>query len=131
MQLYPDRPSDLSLVCHSLLNPFHKPSLTCGLDPAYALVANLSWRWAFYVGIIANGFALILITIFYWPPGFIGLHPEGKSRLQQFKELDFLGLILFGGGLTSFLLGLSFGNNPYPWSSARVLVPLLIGGEIR
>jgi len=98
--------------------------------PAYALVAHLSWRWAFYVGIISNSFALVLIVIFYWPPGFIGLHPEGKSRLQQFKELDFVGLILFGGGLTSFLLGLSFGNNPYPWKSSPVLAPLLIGGKV-
>ncbi|EON65856.1 hypothetical protein W97_05098 [Coniosporium apollinis CBS 100218] len=111
----------------AFLNLAALPGSAFGSVIAYALVANLSWRWAFYVGIIANGFALILITIFYWPPGFVGLHPEGKSRLQQFKELDFLGLILFGGGLTSFLLGLSFGNNPYPWSSARVLVPLLIG----
>ncbi|OQV04625.1 hypothetical protein CLAIMM_09480 [Cladophialophora immunda] len=70
---------------------------------------------------------LILAGIFYWPPGFIGLHPEGKSRLQQFKELDFVGLILFGGGLTSFLLGVSWGNNPYPWRSVTVLVPLLLG----
>ncbi|KAK5527314.1 hypothetical protein LTR07_001086 [Exophiala xenobiotica] len=95
--------------------------------PAYALVANLNWRWTLYVGILSNGVALILVGIFYWPPGFVGLHPEGKSRLQQFKELDFVGLILFGGGLTSFLLGVSWGNNPYPWRSVTVLVPLLLG----
>jgi hypothetical protein len=99
--------------------------------PAYALVANLNWRWTLYVGILSNGVALILVGIFYWPPGFVGLHPEGKSRLQQFKELDFVGLILFGGGLTSFLLGVSWGNNPYPWRSVTVLVPLLLGGERR
>lgn len=99
------------------------------LSSAYALVANLTWRWAFYVGIIANGIALILTLAFYWPPGFIGLHPGGKSRLEQFKELDFMGLILFAGGLGSFLLGLSFGNNPYPWKSANVLAPLFIGSE--
>ncbi|KAK4902445.1 hypothetical protein LTR49_027041, partial [Elasticomyces elasticus] len=93
----------------------------------YALVGHLSWRWAFYIGILANGLALVLIVLFYWPPGFLNLHPEGKSRLQQFKELDFAGLLLFSGGLTSFLLGLSFGNNPYPWKSAHVLAPLLIG----
>ncbi len=96
---------------------------------AYALVAHLTWRWAFYIGIIANGLALVLVTMFYWPPGFFGLHPEGKSRIQQVKELDFIGLLLFGGGLTSFLLGLSFGNNPRPWESAQTLVPVVIGGK--
>ncbi len=49
--------------------------------------------------------------------------------MQQVKELDFVGLILFGGGLTSFLLGVSWGNNPHPWRSVNVLVPLLLGGE--
>ena len=100
------------------------------LSTAYALVAHRSWRWTFYVAIVANGWALLLVAIFYWPPGFIGLHPEGKSRLQQFKELDFVGLLLFGGGLISLLLGLSWGNNPYPWRSIHVLLPFILGGEL-
>ena len=75
--------------------------------------------------------ALMLILIFYWPPGFIGLHPNGKSRIEQFKELDFVGLVLFGGGLTTFLVGVSFGDNPYAWRDVHVLAPLLIGGELK
>lgn len=82
------------------------------------------------MGIISNGLALVLVLIFYWPPGFVGLHPEGKTRWQQFRELDFIGLLLFAGGLTSFLLGLSWGNNPYSWRSAHVLAPLLLGGDL-
>jgi hypothetical protein len=72
---------------------------------------------------------LLLIVVFYWPPGFFGLHPDGKSKKEQFKELDFVGLLLFGGGLTTFLLGVSFGGNPYTWRDVHVLAPLLIGGE--
>ncbi len=79
------------------------------------------------MGIIANGLALLLVAIFYWPPNFIGLHPEGKTRRQQFQDLDFIGLLFYGGGLIIFLLGISWGNNPYPWKSAHVLVPLLLG----
>ncbi|KFY78876.1 hypothetical protein V499_02051 [Pseudogymnoascus sp. VKM F-103] len=111
----------------AFLNLAALPGSAFGSVIAFALVAHLSWRWAFYIGIIANGFALLLTGLFYWPPSFIGLHPEGKSRLQLFQELDFLGLVLFGGGLGAFLLGLSFGNNPHPWSSKHVLAPLLIG----
>jgi hypothetical protein len=95
--------------------------------PAYRLVAVLNWRWTFYVGVITNGLAFVLIAVFYWPPDFLGLHPEGKSRRQQLKELDFVGLVLFGGGLTVFLTGVSWGNNPYPWTGAHVLAPLLLG----
>lgn len=102
----------------------HEPHLL-----AYALIAHLSWRWTFYLGIIINSLALLLVTVCYWPPDFVGLHPEGKSRFEQFKELDFVGLLLFGGGLMSFFLGISFGGNPYSWQSATVLAPTIIGGK--
>ena len=72
--------------------------------------------------------ALVLISVFYWPPGFLGLHPDGKTRRQQFLELDFFGLLLFGGGLTVFLVGIGFGGNPYPWTNAVVLTPIIVGG---
>lgn len=81
------------------------------------------------MGIMANSIALLATAIFYWPPGFLGLHPEGKTRWQQFKEIDFVGLFLYAGGLTLFLLGVSWGNNPHPWTSAHVLAPLLLGGK--
>lgn len=112
-----------------VLPPHDGTLLICG-SIAYALVASLTWRWAFYLGAIANGFALTLIIVFYWPPTFIDIHRDGKTRLQQIKELDFVGLLLYGGGLTSFLLGVSWGNNPYPWTSATVLAPLIIGSKI-
>ena len=93
-------------------------------------MANLTWRWAFYLGAIANGVALSLITVFYWPPTFLDIRQDGKTRLQQIKEMDFVGLLLYGGGLTSFLLGVSWGDNPHPWTSATVLAPLIIGSEL-
>jgi MFS family permease len=86
------------------------------------------WRWTFYISLIVNAIAFVLIMICYWPPDFIGLHPEGKSRRQQVAELDFIGIILFAGGLTIFLIGIGFGGNPYRWTSATVLCPLILGG---
>ncbi|KAJ9645542.1 hypothetical protein H2204_001122 [Knufia peltigerae] len=109
------------------LNLAAVPGSAFGSVIAYALVASLTWRWAFYLGAIANGFALTLITVFYWPPTFLDIHRDGKTRLQQIKELDFVGLLLYGGGLTSFLLGISWGDNPYSWTSGTVLAPLIIG----
>ncbi|OQU94419.1 hypothetical protein CLAIMM_00777 [Cladophialophora immunda] len=103
------------------------PGSAFGSAIAYALVARLNWRWAYYVGAIANGVALILTIAFYWPPSFFTLHPDVTSQLQQLKKLDWIGLLLFAGGLTSFLLGVQFGGNPYKWTSATVLAPLIIG----
>ncbi|KAK5051382.1 hypothetical protein LTR84_003034 [Exophiala bonariae] len=112
----------------ALLNLAAVPGSAFGSVIAYALVAHLSWRWTFYLGVIANGFALSLILIFYWPPNFLDFHKEDeKTRLAQIKELDFVGIMLSGGGLTCFLLGVSWGNNPYRWTSAQVLVPLILG----
>ncbi|EXJ66722.1 uncharacterized protein A1O5_09917 [Cladophialophora psammophila CBS 110553] len=104
------------------------PGSCFGAPIAYDLVSQGSWRWAYYVSLIINVAALLLILVFYWPPDFLGLHPDGKTRRQQFLELDFIGLLLFGGGLTVFLVGVGFGGNPYPWTSAVVLAPTIIGG---
>lgn len=46
---------------------------------------------------------------------------------QELKELDWVGIVLFCGGLTSFVLGLSWGGGLYPWASYHVLVPLILG----
>ena len=66
-------------------------------------------------------------AIFYYPPP----RPRNdydKTRYQQFLELDWIGFILYTGGLTSFLLGLSWGGNPgHPWNSASVVAPIIIG----
>ena len=67
---------------------------------------------------------------------------EGKTRRGQVKDLDWIGLLLFGSGLVLFLLGLSFGGTKFPWfvlfhlnehflthhrTSAGTLAPLLVG----
>lgn len=37
-------------------------------------------------------------------------------------------MLLFAGGLTVFLIGIGFGGNPYQWTSAAVLCPIILGG---
>ena len=61
----------------------------------------------------------------YFPPS----HPraDGKTKWQEFKELDFIGAFLFVAGLSVFLFGLNSGGNTYPWESANTLVPLILG----
>lgn len=95
---------------------------------ARSLIENTAagWRWSFYIGIILNFLALVLYYFLYHPPSFEQLH-VGKTRMQQTKELDFVGIFLFIAGCVLFLIGLSWGGGTYPWSSAQVLCPLLIG----
>lgn len=95
------------------------------------LLANLlyqhaTWRWSYYVGIIYAAVSLIGLAIFYFPP--LPRLPEGKTRFQAFKELDFIGFGLFTAGLPVFLLGLSWAGTPgHSWDSASVLAPLVLG----
>jgi hypothetical protein len=68
-----------------------------------------------------------MYQLFYHPPTYDQLHVHGKTKWQQFKELDFGGLFLFLAGIVLFIVGLSWGGNTYPWKSAPVLCTIIIG----
>jgi len=71
--------------------------------------------------------ALVLYQFFYHPPTYAQLHVQGKTKWQQFKELDFGGLAIFVAGMVLSIVGLSWGGGAYPWVSAPVLSTLIIG----
>jgi MFS family permease len=95
---------------------------------AQTLVTNTAagWRWSFYLDIIVAGLAVILFYFFYHPPTFQLLH-KNRSRMEQLKRTDFVGLILFSGGLAVFLIGLAWGSGTYPWKSAHVIATIVVG----
>lgn len=93
---------------------------------ALAAYTAFGWRWNYILNLISNTIALVLFYICYHPPTHSQLH-EGRSMRQELKELDWGGIVLFTGGLTSFVLGLSWGGGLYPWASYHVLVPLILG----
>ncbi|KAF2019705.1 fungal trichothecene efflux pump [Aaosphaeria arxii CBS 175.79] len=85
------------------------------------------WRWSYYLGIILSGVTIILYQFLYHPPTYDQLHVQGKTKWQQFKELDFVGIFLFIAGTVVFLIGLSWGGGTYPWKSAAVISALILG----
>ncbi|RSL84920.1 hypothetical protein CEP51_003641 [Fusarium floridanum] len=95
-----------------------------------ALFEYASWRWIFYLGIIVEGLALVGTALCYWPTS----RPRGdfdKTRWQQFKEVDWLGLSLFTLGLATALVGLTWGGSPaHPWKSAGAIVPIVVGALV-
>jgi len=95
---------------------------------AFILHTGAGWRWSYYLGIIISTISLVLYQFFYHPPTYNQLHVHGKTRWQQFKELDFVGIFLFVGGTVLFLIGLSWGGQAYPWKSAAVIATLIVGG---
>ncbi|KAJ4301116.1 hypothetical protein N0V90_003206 [Kalmusia sp. IMI 367209] len=93
---------------------------------ALAAYTALGWRWNYYLNLITNVISVVLFFICYHPPSHRQLH-EGRSMRQDLKDLDWGGIILYSGGLTSFILALSWGGGLYPWASYHVLVPLILG----
>ncbi|PGH10485.1 hypothetical protein AJ80_07528 [Polytolypa hystricis UAMH7299] len=86
----------------------------------------LSWRWNYYLNLIVNVLSAVLFYVCYKPPSYKMLH-VGKSMSEQLRQLDYGGIVLYSGGLTSLILGLSWGGGLYPWDSYHVIVPLVLG----
>ncbi|TFK26921.1 Mfs1.1 [Coprinopsis marcescibilis] len=79
------------------------------------------WRWIFYINLPVSGVAFILATFFMTLPT-----PQGSFK-DKFFAMDWIGNALVACGSTGLVLALTWGGGTYPWSSAAVLVPLVLG----
>ncbi|OCH88842.1 MFS general substrate transporter [Obba rivulosa] len=85
------------------------------------LAKHTRWRWLFYLNVPIAGLSFFLVFAFLKlpvPPGTL----QEKSR-----KIDFLGNAIVIGSTCACVIGLTWGGVVFPWSSARVLVPLVIG----
>ncbi|KAF7365715.1 MFS domain-containing protein [Mycena venus] len=80
-----------------------------------------SWRWLFYLNLPVGGTAFALVLVFLSVK-----RPEGSIR-DKLAKVDWVGnaIVITGTGLAN--VGLSWAGIRYAWSSAQVLVPLVIG----
>lgn len=74
---------------------------------AKLFIANTekSWRWSYYLNIITCGISVILLVFCYFPPGWDTKH-KGVSKMEGLKKFDYIGFVLYAGGLILVLLGL-------------------------
>lgn len=79
--------------------------------------------------IILNAISGLLFALFYFPPTF-HMKFENRTKMQQLRDFDFIGTILFLAGFVLFLLGLSWGGGVYPWKSAKVISTMVVGGVV-
>ncbi|KAF2087655.1 MFS multidrug transporter-like protein [Saccharata proteae CBS 121410] len=87
-----------------------------------------SWR---YIGLWCALWAfigLVLTFVFYHPPP--RTNTNGLSRMELVKRIDWIGGFLSIAGLLLFMAGLQWGGYNYPWTTAHVLVPLLLGAAL-
>jgi len=118
------RPAVTGLVAFSLLIP-----AVFGAPIAYHLIEHASWRWSFWITLIVDAVACVLLILVYFPPTFGQKHSlDHQTKWRQLAEFDFFGLFLFIGSLISLLLGINWGGSTHPWKSAHVIVPIVVGG---
>ncbi|EIW62181.1 iron permease [Trametes versicolor FP-101664 SS1] len=98
-------------------------ALAAGVGPVIGavLAQKASWRWLFYLNLPLTGIAFALVSIFLRVRS-----PPGSVR-EKLARVDWIGNMLMAAGSTLALLGLTWGGVSYPWDSAHVAVPLVIG----
>lgn len=100
-------------------------------------LTQANWRWCFIINIPLALIGLILVH-FVLRPELLG--PQKITRVddvtdvaveQTFKArlltIDYGGQLLFLFGLGLLVLALTWAGSSYPWASATVLAPLVIG----
>ncbi|KAF1933346.1 MFS general substrate transporter [Didymella exigua CBS 183.55] len=95
---------------------------------AQLIASHSSWRW---IGVWCGLWALVglvLTVIFYHPPPRV--NTVGMNRKQVLAEIDYVGGLLSVSGMILFMAGMQWGGYQYPWSSAHVLVPLILGAVL-
>ncbi|CAD6569097.1 MAG: hypothetical protein ASARMPREDX12_002199 [Alectoria sarmentosa] len=85
-------------------------------------LAQASWRWVFYINLPISGVALVTMVFFLRTQ-----HKREPSWGKALARVDYLGNLIFVASLCAILLGLILGGTAYPWSSWRIIVPLVLG----
>lgn len=74
------------------------------------VVEYLSWRWVFVFNLPFGVLAIVFILRFL-----------KEERVRRKTEIDLWGVLLFAGGMSALLFGLSTGGENLAWSSPLVL----------
>lgn len=94
----------------------------CGPVIGGLLTEKASWRWCFHINYPFCGIGILIAV------AFVRLNRVAELTFaQKIRETDWSGGAVFVGGMTSLLVGLSWGGIQHPWSSAATLGPIIAG----
>lgn len=86
------------------------------------IVQYSSWPWVFYLNVPIGGVACIVLFAFLRV-----MSDKTPDYMQRLRRFDWIGNALFVLSMVSILIALSWAGSQYPWSSHRVIVPLVLG----
>lgn len=87
-----------------------------------ALAQYGAWRWLFYLNLPLCGIALAVVFFFLRVQ-----RPPASDIRSSLLTLDWIGNALIIGSTASCIIALTWAGVNYPWTSFRVLVPLILG----
>ena len=83
------------------------------------------FRNFWYLMTVLYALSTVLCFLLYRPP--VRGSQLGLTNAEKLHQLDWIGYMFLATGLVALCMGLSWSQNPYDWSDAHVLAPLLIG----
>ncbi|KAF7303621.1 MFS general substrate transporter [Mycena indigotica] len=86
-----------------------------------ALAERGHWRWLFYMNLPIGGFCAVLIALF------VHLKTPKAPLREKLQRLDIIGNALIVASTTSMVIALTWGGSVFPWSSPKVIAPLVVG----
>lgn len=86
-------------------------------------LAQAIWRWIFYLNIPIHGLVLAApLVVMRMKTGV-----ANSNRGSKLQHVDYLENPIFIPSMISLLLGLVMGGIQHPWSSWRLILPLVFG----
>ncbi|KAF3940875.1 hypothetical protein ABW19_dt0209392 [Dactylella cylindrospora] len=114
--------------------------LSFGVGPVIGgFLTDVDWRWCFWINLPMSAISHVAVY-FIMRKELLGPQPqitidehgntvaiERRGFLEKLSVIDYGGTIIFLTGACCFILALLWGGADYPWVSAAVLVPLIVG----
>lgn len=79
--------------------------------------SDATWRWAFYINVCIAVLTVPACVLLIPPIN----HANTYSLLDRIKRIDYLGAVLFLGGVTTIVMVLGFGGAEYDWKSGQMI----------
>ncbi|KAI1171188.1 MFS multidrug transporter-like protein [Nemania sp. FL0916] len=86
-----------------------------------ALTEHVSWRWCFWINVPIGGFVILAILAFVPLQQSSNQQERSLPIRSKVRHMDIIGIVLFIGAVTSFLLAVTWGGQTYPWSNSRII----------
>ena len=89
--------------------------------------SSATWRWAFYINLVIGA---IFAPAFFWLLPSIELQKGLSLKHRILKQVDWLGIIIFVGAMTCFIMAINFGGTVYDWASGPEITFWVLSGVL-